>query len=64
MGDRTVPYHISVDVADALRQAGLPVELYLYPGDDHDIAENATTALTRSLYFFDKYVKNAGKNQP
>jgi dipeptidyl aminopeptidase/acylaminoacyl peptidase len=58
MTDPIVPYSISVDFADALRADGLYVELYLYQQDDHDIAANATTALTRSIYFFDKYVKN------
>ena len=60
MTDPVVPYRISVDFTDTLRANGLYVELYLYPKDDHDIAANATTALTRSITFFDKYVKNAG----
>ncbi len=58
--DPVVPYSLSVDFAAALRANDKYVELYLYPNDDHDIAANATTALTRSINFFEKYVKNAG----
>lgn len=57
--DAIVPYRLSVDFTDALRAAGGYAELYLYPDDDHDIAGNATTALVRSINFFEKYVKNA-----
>ena len=40
------------------KDAGGPVELYTYPGDDHNISRNLGTALSRSVAFFDKYVKN------
>ncbi|MFN8450497.1 MAG: prolyl oligopeptidase family serine peptidase [Anaerolineae bacterium] len=56
--DAVVPYQLSVDFAEALRAAGGYAELYLYADDDHDIAANATTALVRSINFFEKYVKN------
>jgi hypothetical protein len=58
-GDAIVPFRLSTELTDALREAGEEVEFYPYQGDNHDIAGNATTALTRSLYFFEKYVKNA-----
>lgn len=57
--DPVVPYQLSVDFAKAQRADGEYVELYLYPHDDHDLAANATIALTRSINFFEKYVKNA-----
>jgi hypothetical protein len=36
------------------------VELYLYDNDDHNIATYFSTAMERSLQFFDAYVKNGG----
>ena len=41
-----------------IREAGGTVELYTYPGDDHNIAANVGLALARSVTFFDRYVKN------
>ena len=37
--------------------AGKPVELYTYPGDNHNISKNFNTAMARSVAFMDKYVK-------
>lgn len=61
-GDQTVPYSTSINFANLMEKAGLNVELYTYQGDNHDLTQNAATALTRSLDFFDKYVKNAPQN--
>lgn len=35
------------------------VELYEYPGDNHNISANFGTAMQRTIAFFDKYVKQA-----
>ncbi|MCA9905707.1 MAG: peptidase, partial [Anaerolineae bacterium] len=57
-GDTTVPYAYSVMLDEQIRVAGRTVELYLYPGDDHNIATNRDGALALSVVFFDRYVKN------
>ncbi|MBE0691183.1 MAG: prolyl oligopeptidase family serine peptidase, partial [Anaerolineae bacterium] len=56
-GDTTVPYAYSVALDEQIRAAGRTVELYLYPGDDHNIATNRDGALALSVVFFDRYVK-------
>jgi dipeptidyl aminopeptidase/acylaminoacyl peptidase len=56
-GDQSVPYYFSVDLALELREAGQVAELYIYDGDDHNITENFSGAILRSIEFFDTYVK-------
>jgi uncharacterized protein len=36
---------------------GKEAELYIYPGDDHNISANFNTAMQRSVEFFDRYLK-------
>jgi dipeptidyl aminopeptidase/acylaminoacyl peptidase len=55
--DHEVPYSMSVSVEQEMKEAGQTVELYSYPGDDHDIANSFNIAMPRSLAWFDKYVK-------
>ena len=43
----------------APQAAGKPVELYTYPGDNHNINGNFVTAMQRTIAFFDKYVKGS-----
>ncbi len=57
--DEEVPVEFSIKLNDQLKATDKEVELYTYPGDDHNIAGNLYTALQRSVEFFDKYVKNA-----
>ena len=40
-----------------MREAGKSVELYTYPGDDHNMASNFGIAAQRSIEFFDIYLK-------
>jgi dipeptidyl aminopeptidase/acylaminoacyl peptidase len=56
--DHDVPVEFSQTLAAQIQQVGREVELYLYEGDDHNIATNLGTALSRSVAFFDTYVKN------
>jgi len=35
----------------------LPVEIYLYEGDNHNISNNFWTAMQRTVEFFDLHVK-------
>lgn len=55
--DKSVPFEFSQKLEQQLKDAGKTAELYLYPGDDHDITSNFGTAMQRSVAFFDKYVK-------
>jgi fermentation-respiration switch protein FrsA (DUF1100 family) len=43
-----------------MEEAGIPVELYLYDGDNHNLAISFWTAMNRSLEFFDRTVKGDG----
>lgn len=56
-GDETVPYMLSEVFYAKLLAAGVPAELYLYDGDDHNIRQNFSTAMVYSVMFFDQYVK-------
>ena len=60
--DTSVPYEFSVTLEKQLREAGQYLELFTYPGDDHNISGNLAVALQRSVAFFDKYVKNAPRS--
>lgn len=55
--DETVPAAASTLLYDQMTAAGLPVELYLYELDSHDIDNNFYAAMRRSLDFFDLHVK-------
>ncbi len=56
--DTSVPLEFSEDLEQEMRQAGKSVELYIYPDDDHNLANSFLTAIRRSNEFFDKYLKN------
>jgi len=55
--DASVPFEFSKALASQIEAAGLPVELYIYEGDDHNLIYNWGTAMDRSLQFFDRHVK-------
>ncbi len=55
--DTEVPLLFSQRLNDALGSAGKTYEFYTYTGDDHNISNNLSLALNRSVEFFDKYVK-------
>lgn len=55
--DETVPAAASTLLHEQMAALGLPVELYLYDNDSHDIDNNFYTAMRRSLEFFDAHVK-------
>jgi len=54
--DSSVPVAFSRKLNEQLKLAGKDVELFTYPGDDHDITSNFGTAMQRSVEFFDKYL--------
>lgn len=55
--DTSVPLEFSDTLNEQIKAVGGVVEYYTYPGDDHNIAAHLGTALTRSVAFFDQYVK-------
>lgn len=55
--DHSVPYEFSEKLAEQLKKEKKEVELYIYPGDEHDIPNNFGAAMERSVTFLDKYLK-------
>lgn len=55
--DTSVPLEFSQTLYQQIKAVGGSVELYTYQGDNHNISSNMRTAMTRSIQFFDKYVK-------
>ena len=55
--DQEVPLKFSQELYDQTQTAGKSVELYTYPGDDHNISTSFNLAMQRSIMFFNKYVK-------
>jgi dipeptidyl aminopeptidase/acylaminoacyl peptidase len=55
--DTEVPYVLSQKLDAALVNAGKIAEFYTYQGDDHNLSNNLTAALQRSVAFFDTYLK-------
>jgi dipeptidyl aminopeptidase/acylaminoacyl peptidase len=58
-GDATVAYWLSESLATRLEEKGLTGELYLYEGDNHNLAGQFGLAMQRSITFFDQYVKGS-----
>ena len=56
--DTSVPLEFSQKLNDELKKAGKEVEIYTYPGNDHNISQSFNLAMQRSIEFFDKYLKN------
>lgn len=54
--DSSVPVAFSETLHAQMQEAGKPSELFTYPGDDHDISANLSTALARSVRFFDSHL--------
>lgn len=55
--DQDVPVLFSERLDEALKKADKTHEFYVYEGDDHNLSNNLSLALDRSVEFFDKYVK-------
>jgi dipeptidyl aminopeptidase/acylaminoacyl peptidase len=62
--DTSVPVEYSEMLAAQARAAGKPLELFTYPGDNHNISANFGRAMARSIRFFDRYVKEADASPP
>lgn len=57
VGDETVPVEFSQILYQQGLDAGMPIELVTYPGDNHNISGNFNTAMSQSVAFFDRWVK-------
>lgn len=56
--DTDVPIAFSESLNQQIEAAGGEVEFYSYPGDEHNITASFSTAMQRSIEFFDTHVKN------
>lgn len=56
-GDQSVPVDFSEDLYARLQEAGQLAELYVYPGDNHNLTGSFGKAMARSIQFFDIHVK-------
>jgi uncharacterized protein len=55
--DEDVPLEFSIRLAEQARNAGKIADLYTYEGDNHNISNHFSTAMKRTIAFFDKYLK-------
>jgi dipeptidyl aminopeptidase/acylaminoacyl peptidase len=55
--DASVDVELSKSLESKLKDVGKPVELNVYEGDDHNLSGNLSLALSRSVTFFDDYLK-------
>lgn len=55
--DSSVPVEFSEKLDVQLKEASKESELFIYQGDDHNLANNLEVALNRSVEFFDKFLK-------
>jgi dipeptidyl aminopeptidase/acylaminoacyl peptidase len=58
--DESVPVEYSENLYVQLQETGQTAELYVYPGDNHNISNSFGTAMQRSVQFFDEHVKGTG----
>ena len=60
LNDSEVPFQFSQTLYNEAVAAGQEnTEFYSYPGDDHNLANSFGLAMTRTIAFFDKYVKGS-----
>ena len=55
--DADVPLAFSQTLLQELTGLNKSAELFTYPGDNHNISNNFSTAMTRSIAFFDRILK-------
>jgi dipeptidyl aminopeptidase/acylaminoacyl peptidase len=57
VGDESVPVEFSEILHEQGQEAGMPIEIFTYPGDNHNISGNFGTAMARSVAFFDRWLE-------
>ena len=55
--DEDVPLAFSESLYQAMQKAGKEVEFYTYPNNDHNISQAFSTAMQRTVEFFDRFLK-------
>lgn len=55
--DADVPLAFSESLYQAMLEAGKEVEFYSYPDNDHNISQAFSTAMQRTVEFYDRYLK-------
>jgi dipeptidyl aminopeptidase/acylaminoacyl peptidase len=55
--DEEVPLAFSANLSYQMQQAGRTVEYYEYMDDNHNLGNSFSAAMTRTIMFFDKYLK-------
>jgi len=55
--DTSVPLEFSILLNEQIQAAGGTVEFYEYPGDNHNLSNYFSSAMQRSVEFFDRFVK-------
>jgi dipeptidyl aminopeptidase/acylaminoacyl peptidase len=54
--DHDVPWEFSQILYDEMLQANQVVEFYTYEGDNHNISNNLSLAMARTVEFFNRYL--------
>ena len=55
--DEEVPLEFSQTLYDQLHALGKEVEFYVYRDDNHNLSNQFTTAMARTIEFYDRYLK-------
>jgi len=55
--DTEVPIDFSASLKESLQKAGKNVDYNIYPGADHNLAPDTTSAMATTVAFFNKYLK-------
>jgi dipeptidyl aminopeptidase/acylaminoacyl peptidase len=55
--DDEVPVTFAQKLVETAQADGKTAELYLYPGDDHNLSHSFALAMSRTIQFFDRYLK-------
>ncbi|MCC7360338.1 MAG: S9 family peptidase [Anaerolineales bacterium] len=58
--DKDVPLAASEMLYAEMQAAGRPVEFYTYQDDNHNLSDFFTTAMNRTIAFFDQYLRPPG----
>ncbi len=61
--DTSVPVEYSETLQAQIEAVGMPAELFVYEGDNHNISANFASAMARSIQFFDIHVKGTDRSQ-
>ncbi len=56
--DEEVPPEFSETLYEQIMQAGKMAEFYTYDGDNHNLSNYFSQAMTRTIEFFDRYLKD------